>query len=53
FIFEGDPKKAAQKIIAHIEKIREALRLKPMMYPPLNGETEKKGAEKKETAAAK
>jgi carbon-monoxide dehydrogenase catalytic subunit len=51
FIFEGDPKKAAQKIIAHLDKKREALKLKPMMYPPLNGETEKKAAEKQAVAA--
>ena len=51
FIFEGNPKKAAKQIIEHIDKKREALKLKPMMYPPLNGETEKAAA-KKETAAA-
>ena len=51
FIFEGNPKKAAQKIIAHLDSKREALKLKPMMYPPLNGEAEKAAA-KKETAAA-
>ena len=44
-------KKAAKAIIAHLDSKREALKLKPMMYPPLNGETEKAAA-KKETAAA-
>ncbi|RJP68074.1 MAG: anaerobic carbon-monoxide dehydrogenase catalytic subunit [Candidatus Abyssobacteria bacterium SURF_17] len=52
FIFEGDPKKAAQKIIAHLDKKREALKLKPMMYPPLNGETEKAAAKKQAAAVA-
>jgi len=52
FIFEANPKKAAKKIIAHLDSKREALKLKPMMYPPLNGETEK-AASKKEAAAAK
>ena len=51
FIFETNPKKAAKKIIEHLDKKREALKLKPMMYPPLNGETEK-AAGKKEAAAA-
>ena len=51
FIFEANPKKAAKKIIEHLDKKREALKLKPMMYPPLNGETEK-AAGKKEAAAA-
>ncbi|PIP67724.1 MAG: carbon-monoxide dehydrogenase catalytic subunit [Candidatus Omnitrophica bacterium CG22_combo_CG10-13_8_21_14_all_43_16] len=30
--FEGDPIKAAHLMIAHIDKKREALKLKPMMY---------------------
>lgn len=51
FIFETNPKKAAKKIIEHLDKKRAALKLKPMMYPPLNGETEK-AAGKKEAAAA-
>jgi carbon-monoxide dehydrogenase catalytic subunit len=51
FIFEPNPKKAAQKVIEVLNKKREALKLKPMMYPPVNGETEKASA-KKETAAA-
>ncbi|GAB4347517.1 MAG: anaerobic carbon-monoxide dehydrogenase catalytic subunit [Candidatus Abyssubacteria bacterium] len=42
FIFESDPKKAAHKIIDVLNKKREALKLKPMMYPPVNGEAEKK-----------
>jgi carbon-monoxide dehydrogenase catalytic subunit len=50
FIFEANPKKAAQKIIAHLDKKREALKLKPMMYPPVNGEAGKASA-KKEAAA--
>jgi carbon-monoxide dehydrogenase catalytic subunit len=49
FIFEANPKKAAQKVIAHLDKKREALKLKPMMFPPLNGETDK--AAKTEAAA--
>jgi carbon-monoxide dehydrogenase catalytic subunit len=51
FIFEPNAKKAAKKIIEVLDKKREALKLKPMMYPPLNGETEKAAA-KKEAAAA-
>jgi carbon-monoxide dehydrogenase catalytic subunit len=51
FIFEKNPKKAAQKIIAHLDKKREALKLKPMMYPPRNGQADK-AAGKKEAAAA-
>ncbi len=51
FIFEGDPKKAAQKVIEVLNKKREALKLKPMMYPPVNGEAEKK-AQKGAAAAA-
>jgi len=30
--FEGDPIKAAHLMIAHIDKKREALKLKPLMY---------------------
>ncbi len=51
FIFEADPKKAARKIIEVLDKKREALKLKPMMYPPLDGEAEKKAADKKAAAA--
>ena len=51
FIFEANPKKAAKKIIEHLDKKREALKLKPMMYPPLNGETEKAASKKKAAAA--
>jgi carbon-monoxide dehydrogenase catalytic subunit len=32
--FEADPIKAAELIIEHLNKKREALKLKPMMYPP-------------------
>jgi carbon-monoxide dehydrogenase catalytic subunit len=52
FIFEGNPKKAAQKVIEVLNKKREALKLKPMMYPPVNGETEKAAAKKKTAAAS-
>ncbi|UCD57992.1 MAG: carbon monoxide dehydrogenase, partial [Candidatus Hydrogenedentota bacterium] len=51
FIFESDPKKSAKKIIEVLDRKREALKLKPMMYPPVNGEAEKAAA-KKEAAAA-
>ncbi len=51
FIFEADPKKAAKKIIEHLDKKREALKLKPMMYPPVNGEAGK-GAKKEAAVAA-
>ncbi len=50
FIFEPNPVKAAKAIIAHLDKKREALKLKPMMYPPRNGET---GSAAKKEAAAK
>jgi len=33
--FEADPIKAAHLIIDHLDKKREALKLKPMMYPPV------------------
>jgi carbon-monoxide dehydrogenase catalytic subunit len=33
--FEADPIKAAHLIIEHLDKKREALKLKPMMYPPV------------------
>lgn len=33
FVFEPDPIKGAHKIINHLNKKREALKLKPMMYP--------------------
>jgi hypothetical protein len=52
FIFEADPKKSAKKIIELLDKKREALKLKPMMYPPRNGETEKAATKKKAAAAA-
>jgi carbon-monoxide dehydrogenase catalytic subunit len=52
FIFEADPKKSAKKIIEHLDKKREALKLKPMMYPPLDGETKGKVADKKAAAPA-
>ena len=32
FAFESDPIKAAQRIVAHIDSKREALKLRPMMY---------------------
>jgi carbon-monoxide dehydrogenase catalytic subunit len=32
FCFEDDPVKAAQAMISHMDKKREALKLKPMMY---------------------
>jgi carbon-monoxide dehydrogenase catalytic subunit len=35
FSFEGDPIKAARLMIAHIDKKREALKLRPMMYAPV------------------
>ncbi|GAB4354686.1 MAG: anaerobic carbon-monoxide dehydrogenase catalytic subunit [Candidatus Abyssubacteria bacterium] len=44
FIFEADPEKAAQKIIEVLDRKRDALKLKPMMYPPLDGETEHKSS---------
>ncbi|MBU2567892.1 MAG: anaerobic carbon-monoxide dehydrogenase catalytic subunit [Elusimicrobia bacterium] len=34
FAFESDPIKAAELIIKHLNKKREALKLKPMMYEP-------------------
>jgi carbon-monoxide dehydrogenase catalytic subunit len=34
FAFEPDPIKTADLIIKHLDKKREALKLKPMMYPP-------------------
>ncbi|RJP21556.1 MAG: anaerobic carbon-monoxide dehydrogenase catalytic subunit [Candidatus Abyssobacteria bacterium SURF_5] len=52
FVFEADPKKAAKKIIEHLDKKREALKLKPMMYPPLDGEAGAKVAGKKAAAPA-
>ncbi len=52
FIFEADPKKSARKIIEVLDKKREALKLKPMMYPPRNGETEKAATKKKAATAA-
>lgn len=33
FAFESDPVKSADLIIKHLDKKREALKLKPMMYP--------------------
>jgi carbon-monoxide dehydrogenase catalytic subunit len=38
FIFETDPKKAAESLITVLDSKRAALKLKPMMYPPKNGE---------------
>lgn len=35
FSFEGDPVKAARLMIAHMDKKREALKLRPMMYAPV------------------
>lgn len=35
FAFESDPAKAAQIIVAHLDKKREALKLRPMMYEPV------------------
>ena len=35
FCFEGDPLKAARLMIAHIDKKRAALKLRPMMYAPV------------------
>jgi len=32
FAFESDPIKAAQRIVAHLDSKREALKLRPMMY---------------------
>jgi carbon-monoxide dehydrogenase catalytic subunit len=32
FAFESDPIKAAQLIVAHLNRKREALKLRPMMY---------------------
>jgi len=32
FVFESDPAKAAQIIVAHLDRKREALKLRPMMY---------------------
>jgi carbon-monoxide dehydrogenase catalytic subunit len=42
FAFEEDPIKAAHLMIAHIDKKREALKLRPMLYEP--GSTEKEEA---------
>ncbi|MFH1911864.1 MAG: anaerobic carbon-monoxide dehydrogenase catalytic subunit [Pseudomonadota bacterium] len=41
FSFEGDPVKAARLMIAHIDKKREALKLRPMMYAPVTPEITK------------
>ncbi len=41
FIFEADPKRAAESLIAVLDQKREALKLKPMMFPPKNGEITK------------
>jgi len=46
FIFESDPKKAAGKLIKVLDEKREALKLKPMLYPPLDGESQQKVTEK-------
>jgi carbon-monoxide dehydrogenase catalytic subunit len=35
FAFETDPLKAAQLIVAHLDRKREALKLRPMMYDAL------------------
>jgi carbon-monoxide dehydrogenase catalytic subunit len=35
FSFVGDPVNAARLMIAHIDKKREALKLRPMMYAPV------------------
>lgn len=35
FCFEGDPLKAARLMIAHMDKKRAALKLRPMMYAPV------------------
>jgi len=35
FSFEGDPVKAARLMIAHMDKKRAALKLRPMMYAPV------------------
>jgi carbon-monoxide dehydrogenase catalytic subunit len=35
FAFESDPAKAAQVIVAHLDRKREALKLRPMMYGPV------------------
>jgi carbon-monoxide dehydrogenase catalytic subunit len=43
FAFEEDPIKAAHLMIAHLDKKREALKLRPMLYEP-------GGAEKEEAA---
>ncbi|RJP22881.1 MAG: anaerobic carbon-monoxide dehydrogenase catalytic subunit [Candidatus Abyssobacteria bacterium SURF_5] len=40
FIFEADPKKAARALIDVLDRKRDALKLKPMMFPPSNGESE-------------
>jgi len=44
--FEGDPVKASQVLVRHIDKKRLKLKLKPMMYPPLS----KAARKSKETA---
>ena len=35
FAFESDPVKAADLIVAHLDRKREALKLRPMMYEAL------------------
>ncbi len=52
FIFESDPKKAAGKLIEALDKKRKALKLKPMMYPPVDGERAK-SAVRREAAEAR
>ena len=40
FSFEADPVKAARQMIAHMDKKRAALKLRPMLYAPVETETE-------------